>query len=182
MSSKRHSKKLLNNVLIDESNKCWEWVGAKSSEGYGRYNYQVDRKQKHMAAHRLSYTLFIGPIKDKFFVCHKCDNPCCVNPDHLFLGTHKENMDDMRHKGRSNYKFAHRENRFIGEKNGRVVLSEGDVIKVLQMRGHASERDVARTFNVAHSSIRRIWIGATWKHITLEGAAKNEGLINASVP
>lgn len=76
---------------------CWEWQGATQPGGYGKVRYE-GRAQR---PHRLVYEAFNGPIPDGLFVCHRCDNPLCYRPDHLFLGTHADNMNDMWAKGRA---------------------------------------------------------------------------------
>lgn len=82
---------------VDKSGECWEWQGAKTNGGYGR----IVKNGKAIRAHRVSHELVHGPIGDsKLFVCHRCDNPKCVNPDHLFLGDCKANLSDMTAKGR----------------------------------------------------------------------------------
>ena len=77
---------------------CWEWLGHRNEKGYGHFAIVG---QYPRAAHRVAYRLANGHFDDSLFVCHRCDNPSCVNPDHLFLGTQQDNMDDMVQKGRS---------------------------------------------------------------------------------
>ncbi len=91
-----------NNYKVNELNGCWEWLGARLKSGYGfskRICY-IQGKKKNSTSHRLFYEKFKGKIPEGLFVCHKCDNPICCNPDHLFLGTAKDNVRDMMNKGR----------------------------------------------------------------------------------
>lgn len=87
---------LLSNIEIDTDTGCWNWQKSLvQNKGYGRPTFK--KKQYHV--HRLSYELFKGEIKDGLFVCHKCNNPQCCNPDHLYLGTHYDNMQDRKKSG-----------------------------------------------------------------------------------
>lgn len=96
--------KLLNRrSTISRNTGCIEWVGCTDGPGYG--NTRLTRYKgfyrKLWATHRLSYMVHIGEIPEGVFVCHRCDNPSCINPEHLFAGTHQDNMDDMSTKGRA---------------------------------------------------------------------------------
>jgi len=82
---------------LGPSGECWEWIAAKATQGYGTFK----ASDRQALAHRFSYEMVNGAIGDrKVFVCHKCDNPLCVNPAHLFTGSHQDNVDDKMAKGR----------------------------------------------------------------------------------
>lgn len=81
---------------IDKTKGCWNWIGAKHRQGYGNFGV----KGKIKLSHRVSWEIYVGKIPKDMCVCHKCDNPSCVNPDHLFLGSQYENVQDCKKKGR----------------------------------------------------------------------------------
>lgn len=95
-----HSSNFWRHVRKDDVG-CWEWTGNRNSLGYGRVSRRLNGKLKSFYAHRVSFQLSFGPIPEGLEVCHKCDNPCCVRPDHLWLGTQAENNRDRHLKGRT---------------------------------------------------------------------------------
>lgn len=135
---------------------CWPWTGAKRSgaQGYGNFKIQ---SYVSVRAHRLSYALYYGHSPGALLVCHKCDNPVCVNPAHLFLGTVQDNSDDMKRKGRG----AKRDQR--GELNGAAKLTAADVCKVRELIAAGQTNiAIAAQFGVTHSLISRIRRGRAW--------------------
>jgi hypothetical protein len=135
---------------------CWEWRGNLDAKGYGRFgvDYRI------VAAHRFSYKISKGE-PGKLYVCHKCDNPCCVRPDHLFLGTYDDNMRDMREKGRGTKPPTKR-----GEANLSSKLTEELVIRMRKDRdAGASVDELARRFGVGKSTVCRVVSGQSWKHV-----------------
>lgn len=95
--------RLMRKIEIDHESGCWNWIGQKNRDGYGALKVALGSRELSVmrGAHRVSFEAFKGEIADGLEVCHSCDNPSCINPDHLWAGTHQENMDDMRRKGRS---------------------------------------------------------------------------------
>lgn len=110
---------------------------------------------KITGAHRASWILFKGEIPENTEVMHKCDVPNCVNPDHLELGTHADNMHDKDRKGRSNYQR--------GSHMGRAKLTEDDIPKI--RADSRPQKEIARDFGVGGSTINYIKTGKTWKHV-----------------
>jgi len=119
---------------ITLTNNCFEWNGSKDSNGYGLFGIN----HKLVRAHRFSFELFNGSIPPGLDVLHKCDNPCCVRPDHLFLGTDKDNVKDREEKGRG------RKGRFFPQRNWKEICS-----------APGSTREVAKTFGVSQTSVAR---------------------------
>jgi hypothetical protein len=135
---------------VSKSSTCWIWQGGINHFGYGVYC----TNSTLMGAHRFSYILENGPIPKGMVICHKCDNPPCVNPDHLFLGTPSDNLRDMVQKGRN----------AKGEKSGNAKLSVEQVktIRDSFARGELTKTQLARIYHVTFTNIhyiigRKIW-------------------------
>lgn len=144
---------------IKKTSKCWEWQACLSVKGYGQFGIYRDGKWKVVAAHRVSYELYVGSIPDGMQVLHHCDNPSCVKPDHLFLGTNDENVADRVAKGRNAV--------MVGDKNPRAVLNENDVINIRQMLKYnvKSQKKIAEEYNVSCSTISHINTRRLWPHV-----------------
>lgn len=144
--------------IFNDSSVCWEWPnGVFPGQGYGQFAWESN---KPIGAHRVAYMLAFGAIPEGMFVCHKCDNRKCVNPEHLFLGSCADNVHDMVSKGR--HKMGKRKipkgdehhSRRTPEKMNRV-LSVEQIKEILSSTG--SHRDIAKKFgDVSHSTIGRI--------------------------
>lgn len=89
---------------VEKSDGCWRYRGAHSSDGYGRVSRWINGREHHISAHRYAWFLVNGLVPEDKCVLHRCDNPPCCNPDHLFLGSHIENMRDKMAKGRGNHR------------------------------------------------------------------------------
>lgn len=140
---------------VDKSGDCWVWTGAKSS-GYG--SFRVGDSVK--TAHRVAWEMVRGPIPPgdhhgTTCVCHTCDNPVCVNPDHLFLGSQADNVADRDRKNRRAPPN--------GSKNGRTSLCESDVLLIREMDHPRSV--IAEWFGISEQAVYRIRTRNTWAHI-----------------
>lgn len=135
---------------------CWVWVGAKHKLGYG-----LTGKGK---AHRVSWEMHCGPIPEGMSVLHRCDVRCCVNPDHLFLGTQADNVHDMMSKGRGSTKGPR------GERNGGSKLTDAVVVEMRRMRDATglSYKAIAKHFGTTTMTAHRAITGRSWKHINGE--------------
>jgi hypothetical protein len=133
---------------------CIEWTGAALQRGYGLF--RVAKTRRNILAHRFAWQQKHGEIPDEMYVCHRCDNPKCVNVNHLFLGTPKDNVDDMIAKGRKVNAPS------PGARNGRAKLTEEDVNDIRTFRHHFSIRQLAYYFGVTPSQIHRIVKGLAW--------------------
>jgi len=164
MNEERSLKKReaqLQNFIVDSKTGCWIWQGARNKAGYGR----VKRYGRMTWAHRLFYEVHVGPIPSGMLVCHHCDNPPCVNPEHLFLGTYKDNEADKKMKGRKPMSpfTLHPELRPRGEKHHRAKFTNLDIIDIRSSSLPA--RELASRYNVAESTIHRIKSRKFWKHV-----------------
>lgn len=135
---------------------CWDWMACKNEFGYGCIGAGGD-KGRPLKAHRVAWELLVGPIPPDTMVLHRCDNPGCVRPDHLFLGTQLENVRDCIEKGRSIRGSAHK----------RAKLTEGKVriIRELYSTGK-SLRELGDAFGVADTTIHKAVSRKTWAHVT----------------
>lgn len=129
---------------VDQSGDCWTWSASKMKNGYGRFGVS---KGVIRFAHRVSHELFIGPIPSGSFVLHRCDNPSCVNPAHLFLGTHADNMIDMKRKGRS----------LRGARNPACKFSDDLAASVRAAQGTVAS--IAAKFGVSRSHAHQLRTG-----------------------
>ena len=129
-----------------EKHDCWTWTGSRNSDGYGNFFYDNASGK----AHRWSYEYHHGPIEDGLSVCHSCDHPYCVNPDHLFLGTQQDNIADMVSK--------ERQRGAPGVSNANAVLTETQVnaIRKIYESGGVTQKELARLFDVSLITVSRV--------------------------
>lgn len=137
---------------IDE---CWRWIGSKGPRGYGA----IGDGSKNLRAHRLSWEMHNSQkIPDGMEVCHRCDNPECTNPSHLFVGTHQENMDDMMAKGRRPPT--------TGTRQWKSRFTEDQVIDIRKMHADGfARKEICDKYNANSSIIGKIVNGKLWRHL-----------------
>ena len=138
---------------------CWTWTAARDKDGYGHFS--INTAAPGGRAHRASWVFANGPVPPGLCVCHRCDNPPCVNPGHLFLGTNSDNMRDREAKGR---RVA-----VVGSAHGIAKLSESQVASILRRVAAGELRTaVAKDLGVHLVTVTRIVTGETWRHVPME--------------
>lgn len=162
----KDAKQRLKQKTVVLENECWQMTSSLNRLGYASFWYNGSPRP----AHRISYELFIGTIPQGMHVLHKCDNPSCVNPEHLFIGTHSDNMIDKKAKGRvvSHYGEDHwsrskPESVRRGSRHPNSILTDSDVLFIRQSTEQTSV--LCKKFGVERSTIKKIRSGASWKHL-----------------
>jgi hypothetical protein len=152
-------QRLMKHTKYDETSGCWEWLGSKRN-GYGRMivGSRKDGTRRSVSAHRVSFELEYGDIPSGMVVCHKCDNPCCVNPSHLFVGTRQDNVDDRESKGRNNPPR--------GAANAKTKLTEEKVMQIRKKRLQGvSFGKLAKEYGVCKKTIQDAVSGKNWFYL-----------------
>lgn len=133
---------------------CWDWIGSKDKNGYGIIKWGKERR-----AHRISWIIYKRNIPDGMLVLHKCDNPSCVNPFHLFIGDWNDNMQDKTRKGRNNPPY--------GERTSLAKLTTKQVLEIRRIHAakEMTQRAIAKQFGVGFKAINKIVLRLRWKHV-----------------
>jgi hypothetical protein len=156
------SERFFEKVMPVPESGCWLWIASTNKRGYGQF-MMLDRRP-HLA-HRVSWRLEKGEIPIGLHVLHKCDTPACVNPDHLFLGTDRDNVQDMLRKGREN-----RTPRRVGAAHGMAKITSEVALAIFNAEG--AQTRIALQFGVPKSTVNHIKSGRQWSTVT--GLPKKE--------
>lgn len=156
----KSTKKMKNRFLKfvrSEHNGCWIWTGAKNPRGYGAFYLGG----KVVNSHRASMLIFKADVLiDGMTVCHSCDNPACVNPDHLWVGTQKDNITDCISKKRKNTASSR------GEKSGKSTIGNAQAISIFGLKGKKTRREISMEFGISMDTVSKIFNGLRWSSVT----------------
>lgn len=159
-------------VKLGNPNECWEWQGAKDDGGYGMIAMdcacRIKKGKKALRSHRVAWELTNGSIPEGLYVLHKCDNPSCCNPNHLFLGTHADNMRDMIQKGRAIH-TSNFETTLRGEDQPNHKLTDIQVLEIRQLaKNKVPYKIIAVIYGIDDTTVCNIKTRTTWKHLKVQ--------------
>jgi HNH endonuclease len=162
-------------VIPADPDQCWAWTGSKNEHGYGRLQ-KGTTPPRATKAHRASWSIYHGPIPDGLHVLHRCDNPECSNPRHLFLGTHQENMLDSKTKGRPRGPQPGTVSVNVGSANGRAKLTENQITEIRhRVSSGELQREVGARFGIRQSTVSGIINGKRWRGHPIAGSTPASG-------
>jgi hypothetical protein len=155
---------------VVKTSECWNWIASKRNKGYGAFVWCSDGEVVQGRAHRFSWEIHNGKVPDGMCVLHRCDNPACVRPDHLFIGTIADNNRDMRTKGRRVPPGTHGPcNWARGERHRAARLSEGDVHRIRRERASGlSYSQIAARNGIYPAHACKICTGRLWRHLPIQ--------------
>jgi len=158
-----HVKKRLRGSVIMNKNGCWIWQKQLHYHyPYGITTFTENGRKSKQPAHRVSYKVFVGKIPKGLYILHQCDEPRCINPDHLHAGTQKQNMKEMRERNRANDKSRGKK----GSKHGMSKLTEEDIPKIKELyKSGMSGTKIAKIYGVNNTMIYFILNGKNWTHV-----------------
>lgn len=148
---------------VDKRGACWLWQGAATPHGYGYFSLEGRRDY----AHRVSYRWAYGEIPEGAYVCHHCDTPACVRPEHLFLGSQQDNLTDAARKGRMHGAYTQRSPGKRGEDNhlARLTAAQVRAIRARYAAGGESYATLARAYGINPSNVGAIITRRSWQHL-----------------
>lgn len=153
---------------VDKAGECWLWTARIGTTGYGAVSVLRNGFHRTFKAHRVAWELENGPIPEGKFLCHHCDNPPCVNPTHMFIGSHNDNMADAKAKGRMRWANTHARRidpslTVRGERHGQARLTLNDVEEIKRRyAGGELQRVIASDYGVRQTQVSRIVRGERW--------------------
>lgn len=148
------SDRFMQRVMKNDITKCWNWTGSRMKNWHGNWRNSDGNNE---LVHRASWRIFVGELPNGMCVCHKCDNPLCVNPDHLFLGTQSENAHDMWNKGRARPGISK------GEKHGMSKLT-AEIVKDIR-NSNLTGIELAKKYGITATTVCDVKKRRTWDHI-----------------